>query len=101
MAERFNATVLKTVEVHASEGSNPSLSAKVDGCVRIHKLGGVYVDSNDVTVQFRLIYGLELRTIFSRFDSYHQLLKYLYRLSVRTMDSQSIKMSSTLIRGVK
>ena len=30
MAERFNATVLKTVEAQVSGGSNPSLSAKIE-----------------------------------------------------------------------
>ncbi len=35
MAERSNAAVLKTVEVKASGGSNPSLSAKLRGVLKV------------------------------------------------------------------
>ena len=40
MAERSNAAVLKTVEVKASGGSNPSLSAKQNECPAI---AGIFV----------------------------------------------------------
>ena len=38
MAERSNAAVLKTVEVRASGGSNPSLRAKKQGMRFFHSL---------------------------------------------------------------
>ena len=52
MAEWSNAAVLKTVEGHTSEGSNPSFSAqKFPNVFIIYVLGGFYIRICKIYVQ--------------------------------------------------
>ena len=47
MAERSNAAVLKTVEVRASGGSNPSLRAKKQGMRFFHSLFFLFTENRE------------------------------------------------------